>query len=60
MSAGTAEDAADFLTHWLGSPFEFAENTGDEWDPVVREVIKALDEVGFLSASLQVETGDKQ
>lgn len=38
------EAAADFLLQWLGTPSEFAENTGDEWEPVIREVLKALDE----------------
>lgn len=38
------EYAADHLLSWLGSPSEFAAKTGDEWAPVIREVLKALDE----------------
>lgn len=38
------EYAADHLLSWLGSPSEFAAKTGDEWAPVILEVLKALDE----------------
>lgn len=40
------ESAARFLSHRLGVPTEFAKNTGDEWAPVIREVLKALDDAG--------------
>lgn len=38
------EYAADHLLSWLGSPSEFAAKTGDEWEPVIREVLKAIGE----------------
>lgn len=44
VTSETKEAAADFLLQWLGTPSEFAGNTDDEWEPVIREVLKALDE----------------
>lgn len=52
----TVESAAEFLLHWLGTPTEFAGNTGDEWEPVIKEVLKALDEVSTCEAAGCVPT----
>lgn len=41
-----AEKAVRFLSRRLGTPAEFAAKTGNEWAPLITEVLKALDDAG--------------